>query len=440
MDDGITKSFNAKGGKAPKVSPEERKRILQEVADMAAASVPPPSSDAAKHRLMGALMFSKSAYDDEFDRIHKQFLPLLNELDKGKPRQVIFIDPSEYAGAKAVGIDGTDYLSTALAINGVYANTASMFMMDMSLSVQDKRTKGHSSTATSPSASGASGNSCVIVPLSHFGNTGVDIKGMTAAEISTYVNYHEFFHCMNDVYNNDHRDHAAQKREMFSDVGAALEMIRRGSSPAIIDSIIEWRQRQTDASHHTEEGLKALKATVSSIGVDKVRALSQKEVMALSYVVTDGAASSPLGYKWLEFKEEWSKPGILEKTITRLFERAHPDALPKGFDPQKALEEKAMRMSGRITPVSLVLANGELQREYRAQYDKTSGLNEMYPQMMIATQDAFLNSVKKLDYEAVNAARKVTLTAQDREDIAFVKSGGKPAEAQPMMAAPRPKG
>jgi hypothetical protein len=440
MDEGITASFNAKGGKAPKeTSPAERKRILQEVADMAASAVTPPS-DAAKHRLMAALMFSKSAYDDEFDRIHAQFLPLLNDLDKGKPRSVIFIDPSEYAGAKAVGIDTKEYLSTALSLNGVYANSASLFMMDMSLSVQDKRTKGHNSTVTNPSASQAAGNSCVIVPLSHFGTTGVDLKGMTAGEISTYVNYHEFFHCMNDVYNNDKRANAAQKREMFSDVGAALEMIRRGSPPSIIDSILEWREKQTDASHHTQEGLKALKQTINSIGVDKVKALTQKEVMALSYIVTEGSASSPLGYKWLEMKEDFAKPGPVGKMISWLFDKPHPDALPKGFDPQKALEEKAMRMAGKITPVSLVLANGELQREYRAQYDKTTGGNEMYPQMMIATQDALIGSVTALDYEKVNAQRKAKLTAEDREDITFVKNGGKtgpaPGESKPMLAIP----
>jgi hypothetical protein len=88
--------------------------------------------------------------------------------------------------------------------------------------------------------------------------------------------------------------------------------------------------------------------------------------------------------------------------------------------------------------VTLVQANGELQREYRAQYDKASGSNEMYPQMMIATQDAFIASVKSLDYETVNAARRATLTQQDREDITFVKTGGKPEEARP--AAAKPKG
>lgn len=440
MGEGITTSFNAKGGKQPKpVSPEERKRVLQEIADMAGAAAAPPS-DAARNRLMAALMFSKSAYDDEFDRIHRQFQPMLEQLDNGKPRRVIFIDPSEYAGAKAVGIDGKEYLSTALTINGVSTDSMSMFMMDATLSVQDKRTRGHAATVTSPNANFATGNSCVIVPLSHFGNTGVDIKGMTAEQISTYVNYHEFFHCMNDVYNQDKRDNAEQKREMFADVGAALEMIRRGSSPSIIDGIIEWREKQTDAGHHTGEGLKALKQTIDSVGLDKLKAMSQKDILALSYVVTEGAASGPLGYKWLQFKEEFNKPGPLGKVISLLLDRPHPDALPKGFDPQKALEEKAMRMSGKITPVTLVLANGELQKEYRAQYDKTSGGNEMYPQMMIATQDAFAKSVRTMDYESVNARRNAKLTAEDREDIAFVRENFKPAVPKLLMSTPGPKG
>ena len=397
MDEGITKSFNAKGGKPQKpVSPEERKRILQEIADVSAAVVPPAPDPAAKYRLMGVLMFSKSAYDDEFDRIHKQFLPLLNDLDRGKPRKVLFIDPSEYAGAKAMGIDTREYLGSAMLLNGVMPSAGSIFMTDAALSVQDKRTKGHNSAVTNPSANW-SGNACVIVPLSHFGNTGVDLKGMTAGEISTYVNYHEFFHCMNDVYNADTSKNAPQKREMFADVGAALEMVRRGSSPAIIDSIIEWREKQTDASHHTVEGLKALKQMVNSSGVESIKKMSQKEVLALSYVLTDANASSAMGYRWLEMKEAWSTPGFTSKLLSRLFEQPNPSVLPKGFDPHKALEEKAMRMGGKVTPVTLALANGELQKEYRAQYDKTSGANEMYPQMMIATQDAFIGSLSVID-------------------------------------------
>jgi hypothetical protein len=439
MDSGLSQSFNAKGKKTPKEpTPEQRAKAIQEITEMTAMEVE-ALKPGSRERLTVELWNSKSAYDAEFDRIHQQFGPLLNDLDNGKPRNIIFIDPSEYAGAKALGIDTREYISMTLMANGGYANQTSVFMMDMQMSVDDKRTRNAAPKATNPSSMPI-GGACVIVPLSHFGNTGVDMKGMTAGEISTYVNYHEFFHCLNDVYRNDTSYNVGQKRETFADIGAAMEMVRRGSDPKIIDRMIEWREKQLDADHYTVNGLKTLKAFIAENGADKIKTMSQKDVIALDYVLTESSASSRWEYKMLQIRETLRTPGPLTRYIGSLFEGGRPDALPKGFDPQKALEEKAFRIGGKVTPVTLLQANNELQVEYRAQYDKGSGLNEMYPQMMIATQDAFMKTVKSMDYEAVNRARKATLSAEDREDIAFVKSGGKPpAAAKPAPAAAKPK-
>ncbi|MEZ0259561.1 MAG: hypothetical protein ACAH80_01040 [Alphaproteobacteria bacterium] len=385
--------------------------------------------DNLKQRMLTAISAAKTAYDDEFDRIHAQFRPLLEQIDKGKPRTIIFVDPAEVAAAQAFGFTPQPYLRDRFNATGLRPVEASVIDSVVEhISEKESRLRPLKATITAPAAwlaeRGKNPEPSIIVPMSHFeGRLNLDIPGLTPQELSTYVNYHEFFHALDDRHSGRGRA-GSQRMEIFADTGAVMEMIRRGSDPAIIDHIIAWREKSPDIEHYTVKGLKALQKLIDDRGVEHLRGMTQTEALDTCYRLTKTSAAGALGcllLKWRRDKEreERSKDPKDVSWITISPSRE----LPEGFNPWGLLMGKAIELGGRIAPLTLLDAHTALQREYRARQAGPGDTQQGY--MLAFLQHEFVTVMTKLDFKQLNKNYKTTLTQQDLVDIAYVRYGDK---------------
>lgn len=369
-----------------------------------------------KVKIMRDILSTKTMYDAEFDRLQAYFGPHMQHLDGDKHRTVLFIDPLKLQSAQAYGIKPTEFLSFALAEKGLKTHPLALYNIFNAAS---------SVTGTAPCAVPVydalkQNMADVVVPKSHMRQLKLDIPGLKPSEITTLVNYHEFFHCLHDKYAEAKPfENTSQKREMFADVGAMLEMMRRGSGPEIIDQMIIWRMRGKDDAHATVPALLALKNHVSTHGgVEGVRAMKTKDVLDLCYKATEEGSGMSAVSRVINFArsapdlkaaaEKSQKPGFK-------FQDLMPD-----FTLAKTLEDRAVAIAGKVTPKSLMQANNALQQEYAAQHEKNP--DDMKPMFTAAQMQITYNArVQATDYTAANARRGATLTADDQREIDFVK-------------------
>ncbi|MBI1215908.1 MAG: hypothetical protein GC185_08840 [Alphaproteobacteria bacterium] len=156
---------------------------------------------------------------------------------------------------------------------------------------------------------------CAIVPSSDY-LLPYHIDGLTTDTTVTFVNRHEFWHCMDDRYvmskgmaerqksismktPADFRKLLARpdllsdmavigRKEALADAGALGDLIREGADPAIIDKVIAWRSSQPgDATHYSPPVLRALKAKIADMGLAKFRKLDDGAAKNLYYKLTD---------------------------------------------------------------------------------------------------------------------------------------------------------
>lgn len=390
-----------------------------------------------KERIMQEILATKTLYDAEFERIRKTFGPMLQSVDGGKPRTILFVDPLKVASAEAYGINPLEFLQYELRQNRIAATPAALAGIFNSVSLGSARPVLYvagTNPMVIPVANQLRENAAdIVIPKTHLTDPRINIPGMTQQQLTSYVNYHEFFHCLHDKYAGGAvQPNVHQKREMFADVGAMMEMIRQGDNPDIIDMAMDWRSKGRDADHATLPGLAGLKNFIRRHGVDKIRNMNDRELLDTTYKITDMYASSSVVYS---MQEAWAgRPGSpggagsLESPLK---------VLPKGWNPSTVLEDKAFEIGHKITPKTLMLANNALQAEYAAARDKDpSSQKDMW--MMILMEDTYVKRVSRTDYDKVNAARGASLTAEDKEDISFVKASKSPMRQAPVYQPKAP--
>ncbi|MEZ0226464.1 MAG: hypothetical protein ACAH83_18050 [Alphaproteobacteria bacterium] len=378
-----------------------------------------------KERIMQEILATKTLYDAEFDRIRKTFGPMLQHVDNGKPRTILFIDPLKVASAEAYGINPMEFLQYELRQSQMAATPAMLARIFNSVSLGTARPVLYvagTNPMVIPVADQLRENAAdIVIPKTHLTDPRIDIPGMSQQQLMSYVNYHEFFHCLHDKYAGGAvQPNVHQKREMFADVGSLMEMVRQGDNPNIIDMAMDWRSKGRDADHATLPGLAGLKNYIRRHGVEKIRNMNDRELLDTTYKITDMYASSNLVYS---MQEAWagrpgspSGAGSLESPLK---------VLPAGWNPTSVLEDKAFELGRKITPKTLMLANNALQAEYAAERDKDP-VSQKNMWMMILMEDTYVKRVSRTDYDKVNAERKAALTAEDKEDISFVKASKSP--------------
>ncbi|TAL35055.1 MAG: hypothetical protein EPN97_07730 [Alphaproteobacteria bacterium] len=386
---------------------------------------------------MQEILATKTLYDAEFERIRKTFGPMLQYVDGGQPRTILFVDPLKVASAEAYGINPLEFLQYELKQNNMAAAPAMLAKIFNSVSLGSARPVFYAA-GTNPMVIPVVGllreNAAdIVIPKTHLTDPRINIPGMTQQQLTSYVNYHEFFHCLHDKYAGAAvQPNVHQKREIFADVGAMMEMIRQGENPNIIDMAIEWRSTGRDADHATLPGLAGLKNYIRRHGVDKIRNMNDRELLDTTYKITDMYASSNVVYS---MQEAWAgrpgSPGSADRLESPL------KSLPKGWNPTSVLEDKAFELGHKITPKTLMQANNALQAEYAAARDKDPA-SQKNMWMMILMEDTYVKRVSRTDYDKVNAARGASLTAEDKEDINFVKASKSPLRLAPVYQPKAP--
>ncbi|MEZ0225739.1 MAG: hypothetical protein ACAH83_14385 [Alphaproteobacteria bacterium] len=396
--------------------PQDPQETINKVLTMLGYGPAPSKFDPAQERIMRDILATKTLYDAEFDRLNGVFAPHLEYLDHGNKRTVLFLDPLKVQSAQAYGIKPTDFLSFALREKGLQANTMQLAMMFNNVA-------GITGTAPSamPVTTAFRNNAAeVVVPKSHMRQTDFDIPGLKPSEITALVNYHEFFHCLHDKYAKAHPfENTPQKREMFADSGAMLEMIRRGKGPEIIDQMIVWRMKGKDDTHATVPALLALKKYIKEHGgADGVRKLTTKEVLDVCYKATEEGSSM----SWMSKMQGLmtSMPDISAAAAKAQTPTFKWQDLPFNKNPVPILEDKAFALGGKITPKTLMIANNALQKEYAEAHEKNP--NDLSGMFMAAyVETAYMKMVQGADYTAANAKRGAKLNAGDLQEIAFVQ-------------------
>jgi len=381
-----------------------------------------------KVKIMRDILATKTMYDAEFDRLQDYFAPHVQHLDGDKQRTVLFIDPLKLQSAQAYGIKPTEFLTFVLAEKGLKTHPLALYSIFNAAS----SVMGTAPCAVPVYDTLKQNMADVVVPKSHMRQLKLDIPGLKPSEITTLVNYHEFFHCLHDKYAQGKPfENTPQKREMFADVGAMLEMMRRGSGPEIIDQMIVWRMRGKDDAHATVPALLALKKHVAEHGgVEGVRAMKTKDVLDLCYKATEDGSRAD----WMTNLHNLVRSAPDLKTAAAKAQNPAfnwKDMIPD-MNAAKVLEDKAFALAGKVTPKSLMQANNALQQEYAALHEGDP--NNLKPMFTAAQMQITYNArVQATDYAAANAKRGAKLDAADLQEINFVqKKPVKTAAAAPV--------
>ena len=219
---------------------------------------------------------------------------------------------------------------------------------------------------------------CIIIPAPD--NTVpvfFEIEGLSTAEAAAFQSLHEGWHCLDDRYHNRtfpaevyasfdpekletlignaeglEAYSNAHKAEVFADIAALGEWVRKGRDLSDADKIESWRTKNYDRLQHaTGPVLKALKKEIEGMGLEKFRAQSEAEARAMYYRVTEAHALNP---RRLEAKLIYDRAGPNERVAFEWLATwgretaammAFKDAVPKApdvSDVPDALKESAV--------------------------------------------------------------------------------------------------
>lgn len=383
-------------------------------------------------------------YSQDLDALGKRFTERLQNIDPGSDRTIVFIDPTKFDSAVALGLAPAEAIQKILEIEEVSTPDLDSIAQNMSgLAVRSQLT-GDISLKTNPHASAALQKICAITPADPSGMLAT--RNLTALDVEAYTNYHEAWHCLDSKYNIVEPPLDAlllvsrnmpqeiirsgdalslisriNRTETFADQGAVGDMIREGYAIDIIDRIAEWRSsRSTDYIHFTSPGLMALKERINAMGIDKFRLLQEQELEKLYYDVTDAHAFSPekiksfIVYTQAPPAKRVSMlahgdidPSIrFNDMIKQAFEAGEtsPPASPEEkkhvktaldeWNAEKTLNDEATRVDGQTTPQSIVKAYGRLQDRLRESLKKDPH-NLLYPEQLTLLKDHLRDTVAK---------------------------------------------
>lgn len=401
----------------------------------------------------------------------------------------VYLDPNEYTALEALHLGGATGAAVMMGRDGLPGGD------DILSAVGDGMHHGENAPgegflySQDPHAvkdlSSAAPQAAPIVPSSAYFPPSLRISGLSHEQNIDYINRHEGWH-MADVKNllpnlnapemkgfdMKHPEksignpaHMAavamvNRQESFADVGAAGDMIREGADSAIIGKIIAWRQQSSEVGHMTAGALEQLQKKINDMGLDKFRALDDDSARALyedaavkgslqpaqANTVLRYSSGTPAQRAALE-QEALRSPetkAALDFTKPYLAPHKNPttpqedQALSRqlsNYHPADLLKDRAFTDAGKITPVSLARAYGQLQDELRQDLDRDPD-NRLWQGQANKLQQTFINVVNMTDYIGENARRGVDIFAVEPALKGLASS---PAAAKTSEAAPLPR-
>jgi len=230
------------------------------------------------------------------------------------------------------------------------------------------------------------------------------------------------------AYVSRHRD------EILADVGALGDMIRSGKDPKVIDHVSAWRKSDPDDDRHMSvQALDGLKIEMRKMGLGNFRKLNDRAAKQFYYDVVEqygideAALKAAAEYERAEYDDDkraamleeakvnpavakgLAFAGLVGAAAQREAYDGNPlkpgeeqikDALSK-WDAMQALQEQAIKDSGRITPVTMVKAHAALTDGLKAAMEEDPD-NHLIDLKMSKLKSTFLETVPQLDYVEAN--------------------------------------
>lgn len=366
-------------------------------------------------------------------------------------RQGLQLDPEGFADSIKLGVIADDTLSRYESRFGIHV---------------------YSQHATNHPNVGAGAAASVIIPAPDHA-VPWPIAGLSRTEDRAFTNLHEGWHAKDNhfrlqgevtpgvydkiekfdaaVFADDKEDEARHvfvtrhRGEVLADVGALGDMVRAGHDPSVIDKVREWRRISPDDYRHMSvQALDGLKAEIDKMGVDKFRALSDraakdryidivedhsvderglKAAATLVQNEKDPAAVAAIaaraktdpsvarGLAFLDLVGPQAQRAAEVANVLKPGEQAIKDQLDK-WDALQILQARAVKDSGRITPVTMVKAYAKLSDELRDAMDAEPD-NHLNDLKLSKLQATFIDSVPQLDYLEANKRFGVDIVADE---------------------------
>ncbi len=409
-----------------------------------------------------------NGYSQELLSLQSRLTAYLRKGDHSLHDRVIILDPAKFDVGMALGFQVPQ--AVGLMLRGQNIKPVKDLVADVSRQLDAPYVfrfgapgftqNPHALMNTHP----AGADACVIIPSSAHA-LGISIKGLTPLEEINFTNRHEGWHCLDAVFTLRHIDPAkvaavnaakivdqvndpvameifanGYRKESLADIGAIGDMIRQdGYGLELADKISAWRKGYPDDIQHLSSPvIQGFKAKVAAMGLPAFRALGddQAKTLYIETTVQFGMSAASLAadirLEKADFGEQLrlgqaakSDPEIA-KAIDFLgyyFHRPN-DPGPGPLTPAEeqiflnlrqwnavdALEDKAVALAGKITPVTLVQAYGALQEGLHRQLEAQPG-NVMLAAQMTKLQQSFIYHVQDCDYVDRNNRRGIDLTA-----------------------------
>lgn len=383
----------------------------------------------------GRMSFWKFLYDEgnrysrSLDSLETRLRGYESRHNKGARENIVVIDPLMFDIGVGLGIRAPDVVTKMLVKEGVSPTFKTTLGVAMSLeriravNFIDDTLSTQFPSAFSPQD--VFGNqSRIIVPISNF-MLSFYIPGLSRQEIVEFTNRHEGWHAtdyvnsdadidydslranppvtVQDMINNvEYMKMAAYNynSEVYADVGAAGDMVRAGHGLDLIQNVSDWRALHPDDPRHMSPPvLTELQNRIEKMGIDRFRALDERQTAALYDSVMQDAGMNArrmtLAYEFLALEKEERLAYVVMHQNDPEFSRAYafarrfiayhdedetapqvritqqvPPDIQKvmdevcGWDAQAALEKEAIRTDGMITRVSMAKAYLSMMQDF----------------------------------------------------------------------------
>ena len=473
-------------------APQERMQPVHPLSPSVPVAPLPTVADEDSVRLVLQLRTNPedmlNAVDNGYSRDLQQRSQALTKYlqdERGPNASAVYLDPNEYTALQAMGMDAKGASTMLLSrwgrptddktVNEVTTRMHALATVpgEGAIYTQDPH------AILDPSNPGPQAGA--IVPSSPYFPPSFRVEGLTHEQNLDFINRHEGWH-QKDTQNLVPPQTLAQvvglgdpklpglpaienRQECLADTGAAGDMIRAGADPSIIPKIIAWREHGSELGHMTVGALEGLQKEINDMGLDKFRALGDADARALYQGIAEKGSIRPelaaTAQQYLSGTAQERQALDVMSVVSPDTQAAldflkpyavpAPDAKPAGlgqapltptdqelqrslgnYHPAELLKDRAFSDSGKITPLTLAKAYGELQDELHHDLDRDPG-NKLWQGQAQKLQQTFINAVQMTDYIQENAARGVDIL---KAEPLLKGLAPKPDETKPDAAKP----
>jgi hypothetical protein len=368
--------------------------------------------------------------------------------------KVVIIDPIKFAIADA--FESSPDENTQAVLDGSQVHAPQEYLETIGTGMRqvgllNNEVPTYTSDPRTFTVNAAIGNeACIIVPASELDL--LPMGAFTQLDKELFENNHEQWHCLHKKYDDIVTDNNAldsfdlsnpkviprllrspaaltllskmNARETFADLGGISEMLHQGYPVTIIDTLAAYRlERVKDYqnldAHNTTAAMMAFKSAIAGMGIEKFKALDHQQQTDLIYSITDQFAFSPDRLKALYDPKQAQKDNNPELTTAKLMNsytmavkqspemnkiNVQTDIASQDFtnwDDKGALVEQAYKLSGEVTPVTVVKAYAYMQDVlHKSMAEKPHDLS--YPSMMLKLKGNLAEVVQDSDYVSIN--------------------------------------